>query len=272
MLDGPDLRTVALRVSDPDGASDEGTTTVEVFNVAPSVDGITAPTDPQAVGTLVALAASFSDDGIPDTHTATIDWGDGTVAPATVTGGGPSGQVSGNHTYTMAGIYTVRVTVTDDDGGSGSRDYQSIVVYDPSAGFVTGGGWIDSPAGAYTADLLLSGKASFGFVSRYRKGATVPAGNAQFVFQAGDLSFHSSEYEFLVVTQGGTNARFKGSGLVNGELAPTGSPYRFMIWAGDDTPDTFRIKIWYEFEGEVVVYDNGAAQPIGGGSIVIHAK
>jgi hypothetical protein len=46
-----------------------------------------------------------------------------------------------------------------------------------------------------------------------------------------------------------------------------------MIWAGDGTPDTFRIKIWWEDNGtEVVVYDNGAAQAIGGGSIVIHTK
>lgn len=37
--------------------------------------------------------------------------------------------------------------------------------------------------------------------------------------------------------------------------------------------DTFRIKIWYE-EGdlEIVVYDNGMDQEIGGGSIVVHTK
>jgi hypothetical protein len=47
-----------------------------------------------------------------------------------------------------------------------------------------------------------------------------------------------------------------------------------MLWAGDDDPDTFRIKIWYEDSDAVehVVYDNGFAQEIGGGSIVIHTK
>lgn len=272
LKDGPALLTVELRVTDPDGDSDTGSTTVEIFNVAPSISAITAPTDPQPVGTSVGLSASFSDEGIPDTHTATIDWGDGTTTLASVTGGGASGTVTGSHTYSMAGVYTVRVTVTDDDGGATSQDYSSVVVYDPSAGFVTGGGWIHSPAGAYTADPLLSGKASFGFVARYRKGATVPGGNTQFAFKAGDLSFHSSAYDFLVVTQGGTNARFKGSGLINDSLAPTGAEYRFMIWAADDAPDTFRIKIWYEDGGEVVVYDNGTAQAIGAGNIVIHAK
>ena len=59
----------------------------------------------------------------------------------------------------------VEATVTDKDGGEG-KDTVMVVVYDPSAGFVTGGGWIDSPAGAYTADPSLTGKANFGFVSK----------------------------------------------------------------------------------------------------------
>ena len=47
-----------------------------------------------------------------------------------------------------------------------------------------------------------------------------------------------------------------------------------MLWAGDDMPDTFRIRIWEEDESgvETDVYDNGFDQAIGGGSIVIHTK
>jgi len=50
--------------------------------------------------------------------------------------------------------------------------------------------------------------------------------------------------------------------------------YKFMLWAGDKEPDTFRIKIWEEdeFGVETVVYDNGFNQEIAGGSIVIHTK
>ena len=144
------------------------------------------------------------------------------------------------------------------------------MVYDPSAGFVTGGGWIDSPGGAYVVDMNLAGKANFGFVSRYKKGATLPTGNTEFRFKAGDLNFHSASYEFLVITMGGTNAQFKGSGTINGGLAPNGAAFRFTIWARDDSPDTFRIRIWWEDGGENVVYDNAFGQSIGGGSIVIH--
>ncbi len=98
-------------------------------------------------------------------------------------------------------------------------------------------------------------------------------------FQAGDLNFHSDAYDWLVVNQGGIRAQYKGTGTINGALAPTGDAYRFMLWATDDDPDKFRIKIWYEDAGDVVVYDNGFAgsgfetgQPIDGGSIIIHTK
>jgi hypothetical protein len=42
----------------------------------------------------------------------------------------------------------------------------------------------------------------------------------------------------LVVNQSGTNAQFKGTGSLNGVAG-----YKFMIWAKDDSPDTFRIRI-----------------------------
>ena len=65
-------------------------------------------------------------------------------------------------------------------------------------------------------------------------------------------------------------------GTINGASAPTGELFHFLLWANDgdnEEPaeeDTFRIKIWYEDGGEVVVYDNGFNRVIGGGSIVIH--
>jgi hypothetical protein len=58
-------------------------------------------------------------------------------------------------------------------------------------------------------------------------------------------------------------------GTING----TGQ-YKFQIWATDDNPDTFRIKIWSEDQAgvETVAYDNGFGQAIGGGNIVVHTK
>ena len=175
-----------------------------------------------------------------------------------------AGTVGGSHTYTTPGIYTVSVTVKDAYGNSDSAVYEFVVVYDPNGGFVTGGGWINSPAGAYKADPALTGKATFGFVAKYHKGASVPVGNTEFQFKAGDLTFKSTSYQWLVVA--GSKAQFKGVGTINGE-----GVYKFIITAIDGSPDTFRIKIWYEdAAGEHVVYDNGANQALGSGSIIIH--
>ena len=143
------------------------------------------------------------------------------------------------------------------------------VVRDAAGGSVSGGGWINSPIGAYVPDPALAGKANFGFASKYEKGTNVPRGNTEFQFKAGHMNFHSSSYDWLVVDQNGSSAQFKGSGTVNGS-----GTYKFMLWAGDAVPDTFRIRIWSEGSdgAEVVVYDNGSNQAIGGGSIVVHTK
>jgi hypothetical protein len=117
-----------------------------------------------------------------------------------------------------------------------------------------------------------TGKATFGFVSKYKKGAEVPTGNTEFQFKAGDLNFHSTSYDWLVVT-GSDFAKFKGVGLINGALADNGEPFKFQLWAGDGDPDTFHIKIWWEDgSGEHVVYDNDMNQPISSGNIVVHSK
>ena len=172
--------------------------------------------------------------------------------------------------FNEAGIYEVTLIVTDSSGATDSCTAM-VVVYDPSAGFVTGGGWIWSQAGAYMPDTTLEGKANFGFVSKYKKGANVPTGQTEFVFQTADLNFHSNNYDWLVVT-GSDYAKFKGTGTINGY-----GEFKFQIWAGDGgktDPDTFSIKIWTEDEYgfETVIYDNGHDQEINGGSIIVHTK
>lgn len=155
-----------------------------------------------------------------------------------------------------------------------------MVVYDPTAGFVTGGGGVPSAAGSYVADPTLAGKASFGCVSRYKRGQSVPTGETQFQFELAAFRFHSVSYEWLVIS--GARAQYKGVGTVNG----AGS-YGFLLTATDGQVtggggiDRFRFKVW-EVTSGAVVYDNvlGAAdtltdanpQALGGGSVVIHAK
>lgn len=260
--------TISDDINDPVSAS----TTLTIYNVCPSVGDITVSASLLPVGDLLEASAPFTDPGIIDTHTAEWEWGDGSKSPGDVIEANGSGTVYGDHIYSTPGVYTVTLTVWDEDlvDCGVEVEYKYVVVYDPSGGFVTGGGWIISPEGAYLMDLSLTGKASFGFVSKYKKGAAVPTGVTEFVFHTAGLNFHSSAYEWLVVNQNDQNAQFKGSGKINRELAPNGEAYHFMLWAGDGDPDTFRIKIWYEDGDEIIVYDNGPDQEIGGGSIVIH--
>ena len=196
----------------------------------------------------------------PNNDPLTYEWDCGDSTP-------PETGATTTHIYNDAGIYDICLIV-EDTGVLSNTACTSAIIYDPSAGFVTGGGWIDSPAGAYAPDSSLTGEADFGFVSKYKKGATVPTGQTAFQFQTADLNFYSDSYDWLIVT-GGKYAMFKGSGTINGM-----GDYRFMLWAGDIDPDTFRIKIWEEdsFSIETLIYDNGFYQAIGGGSIVIHTK
>jgi hypothetical protein len=205
-----------------------------------------------------------------------MDFGDGN--------GSQSGTVTGmtcigSHTYASAGVYVVTVTVTDKDNDSGSASATSfIVIYDPSAGYVTGGGWINSPLGAYVADPSLTGKANFGFVSKYQKGKSTPDGNTTFHFNAANFKFKSTSYEWLVIA--GPKAQYKGEGAVNNN-----GTYGFLLFATDGQinggggVDKFRIKIWDKNNGDAVVYDNQMGDPengdatdaIEGGSITIHS-
>jgi hypothetical protein len=258
--------TVEATLTASDGVNPpvSDTVSIAVTNANPSLVMSAGDSDPIAVAQSLLISATVTDPGANDTLVCSFDWGDGSGPDEVVPG---STGCAASHSYTTPNIHTVTMTVTDDDGGSASAQTM-VVVFDASAGFVTGGGRIDSPAGAYTLDETLTGRATFGFVAKYKKGATKPSGNSEFQFRAGGLDFHSTSYDWLVVT-GGDTAKFKGVGTVNRE-----SGYQFMIWAGDATPDTFRIKIWTEdgAGNETVVYDNGPNQAIARGSVKIHRR
>jgi parallel beta-helix repeat protein len=246
------------------------------FNGPPEIISLTGPEDPVPVDTTFTMTATFTDPDLGDTHTATWNWGDGSTSDGTVDQ--DQDKVTDEYVYSTPGVYQITLTVIDFFGESDTMTWtQYMVVYDPEGSFVTGGGMIDSPPGAFPDDLLLTGKAGFGFVSKYQKGQTTPGGNTQFRFHAGDISFHSTSYDWLIVA--GQKAMFKGSGEVNGE-----GNYGFLISAIDgDIPgahdeDLFRIKIWDKDNFDTVIYDNGMGDaddadpgtPLTHGSIKIH--
>lgn len=244
-------------LSDPsfpnDGPGREGNGNFHLVEITLAATLNEAPTAVAGGPYLVAVSQQVAFDGSgssdPDGDSLTETW--------TVDGGTVSGNVF--TAGSVPGIYDVELVVNDGTVDSLPATTM-VVIYDPSGGFVTGGGWIDSPAGAYKTDESLTGKATFGFVAKYKKGTTVPDGNTEFQFKAGDLNFKSTSYEWLVVA--GSAAQFKGEGTINGQ-----GSYSFRIWADDGATDTFRIQIWGD---SGIVYDNGSQQSLGGGSIKIH--
>ena len=64
----------------------------------------------------VTIDASFTDQEANQTHTATIDWGDGSTIeiPAMQQVDGLAGTITSAHTYVDDGLYTVEICVTDD--------------------------------------------------------------------------------------------------------------------------------------------------------------
>src|SRR5207253_8535301 len=129
------------------------------------------------------------------------------------------------------GVYNIALTISDLCGNSTTNTTigglnAMVVIYDPNGGFVTGGGWFMSPIVSGLQYMNVSGKANFGFGSKYKAGANTPTGETEFQFQEGNLNFHSSTYSWLVVS--GYMAQYKGTGTINGA-----GNYNFMLTARD---------------------------------------
>jgi hypothetical protein len=227
--------------------------------------------DPVPVNTTATVTATYGPD------VSFIEWEHDIPADSLLAVADPTKQLAIRNA--TPAVYPVSLQYKNDFGNF-TTPAVYVVFYDPTAGFVTGGGSVNSPIISSLPYMQVGGEASFGFVSKYVKGKTEPTGNTQFEFQAGGLSFKSTSYKWLVVS--GARAQYKGMGTIN----EAGS-YGFILTAidgallGTGGLDRFRIKIWEESTG-IILYDNvyGAddnadlltqeATKLSSGSVVIH--
>jgi uncharacterized delta-60 repeat protein/uncharacterized repeat protein (TIGR01451 family) len=116
--DGVSTFVIGLRVVDSDGLwSEDVSTTVQVNNVAPSVS-IAGPAT-AVPGQLRTFSGTFSDPGLADTHTSGWEIWD---AANTLLNSGPGAHIE--FVPETSGTYTIRFTVTDDDGDIGAAQHQ----------------------------------------------------------------------------------------------------------------------------------------------------
>jgi uncharacterized repeat protein (TIGR01451 family) len=106
-----DLLPIQIQASDDDGGITHTQTSVRVENVAPLVKVFGDPAG--KVGQALQFVGSYSDPGLLDSHQIRWDFGDGNII---------SGTLTPTHTYQTEGRFTVRLQVSDDDGGVGQDD------------------------------------------------------------------------------------------------------------------------------------------------------
>jgi probable HAF family extracellular repeat protein len=264
---------ITLTVSDGKGGTDTKTTTATIANVAPAIaaGSLTGPAGPIQLSSGNASAPitlAFTDPaGARDTYAAQIQCGNG----AALSPNGITAPYQGTCTYTSAGVYTVRATVADEDGGtSAAASYRYVVVYDPDGAFITGSGF-------YTVPGQGKRKAHFTFDAKFLTGrTTAPNGKAKFWIPGAQVDFVSTALEMLVVF--GNRAQFWGTGTLNGGTA------RFRITAAagqgggsDGAGDAFRIELW---RAGTLVFDTQPNDPqdaavttvIEAGSIRVHQE
>jgi hypothetical protein len=136
--DGPSIYIIRVQITDSTGFSAIDQTTVDMLNVAPVVD--VGPDVTIQKGDVFLQSGSFIDPG-NDTWAATVDYGDGAgTQPLELDGK----TFELTHHYMEDGIYTVNVTVSDEDEIMGV-DTLTVTVDPPPAipGDLDGDGIVD---------------------------------------------------------------------------------------------------------------------------------
>ncbi|MCL4262370.1 MAG: DUF11 domain-containing protein [Anaerolineae bacterium] len=274
--------TIDATLMDDDTGSDSDSVTVTVENLPPTLSGVTI-SSPVNEGSAATLAGSISDPSPADTFTLLVDWGDG-ITETFSYGAGATG-FSETHVYvdddpagTPSDIYTVTLTLTDDNGGS---DTGSLTVtvnnVAPQLGsvaatavsendFTTLSGSITDPGTADTFTLVVdwgdgitetfsygAGTASFSETHQYLDDdpSSTPADDYTISLMLTDDDTGSDAGSTTVTVSNvapalnnltATDVAENGVSVLSGDIADPGTLDTFTVvvdWGDGSTPETF---------------------------------
>jgi hypothetical protein len=97
--------TAVITASDENGVTATATAAIQVLTEPPQITTFAPNQATITKGGSVTVTGSFTDPGVSETHTAQIDWGDGTTSPATITEANGSGTFTATHVYANNLLY-----------------------------------------------------------------------------------------------------------------------------------------------------------------------
>ena len=116
--------TITVTAYDEDGGPYEATQTIDVTNAAPEMEVTVAPA---TEGAETRVKGRFSDEGIEESFSVTIAWGDGTDATK-VSLDGDADTFDVGHVYVAEGTYIITIMLSDADGGTATETRQVVIV------------------------------------------------------------------------------------------------------------------------------------------------
>jgi hypothetical protein len=263
-----DDNPVAVPVADPGGSSGPFSLTFYVTETVPDL-----PADP-------ADGVAPGDIGRANVSMTLVPVGPGSpVVPSCTTSVAPIGY-AGEMTVECdvpplaVNVYTVQVTVDGGYYGGGGEDV--LVIYDPSLGFTTGGGWFYWPE--------TDEKTNFGYTMKYNKKGKKVKGNLLLIRHLADGSIYrvkSNALNGLALGDTGsfTWASFSGKATYQepGWPEPIGN-HQFLVYVEDHgVPGAGADRFWIQVndgDGNPVALTMDApadanAQTLEGGNIVV---
>jgi len=264
---------------DPSGNASSATIVVKIDLVAPVTSNVVATPNPVIINTDVTITANVTDTGGSHVMSAEfqVDGGpfdDLFAVPPTAFGTDNVNvsltlPASATPLLQTTGVHTICVRGTDFASNIGTPQCVLFAVYDPNGGFFTGGGGTNSPAGADSANPTGSGPVTFAFNPKYLpNNPTTPSGDLEFHYDAGDINFKSTGWDFLVVTNG-NRGQAQGTGTINGSIV---CKFSLDAWNNSFQPgnvDAFGLTIFNCGGGTGNRYSL-ADTPITKGSIKVH--